>query len=208
MDTYVVGNSESRFIVIATDIYGHKYNNVRLIADQFAKDGYKVYVPDILKGDPVVPGDDLPKWLQNHTLEITEPIYVGFLSKLREEVGKSAFIGSVGYCFGAKYVIRQLSADGLIDAGAIAHPSFVGIEEVAEIKKPLLISAAETDSIFPAELRRQTEDKLVEIGARYQLTLFSGVAHGYAVRGDMSDPVVKYSAEKTLSDQIVWFGLF
>ena len=36
----------------------------------------------------------------------------------------------------------------------VAHPSFVTIEEVDAIakEKPLLISAAETDSIFPEEL--------------------------------------------------------
>lgn len=204
-DAYVVGDSDSRFIVIATDIYGYKYNNVRLVADQFAKAGYKVYVPDILNDDPVVPGTDLPQWLGVHSLEVTEPIYAGFLTKLREDVGKSAFIGSVGYCFGAKYVIRQLTDDGLIDVGVIAHPSFVSIEEVAAIKKPLLISGAEVDPIFTTELRRQTEDKLAEIGARYQITVFSGVKHGFAVRGDFSDPVAKYAAEKALNDHVVWF---
>lgn len=208
LDTYVSGSSDSRFIVIATDIYGHKYNNVQLIADQLAKAGYKVYIPDILMGDAALPSDDLGKWLSVHTPEVTRPIYEGFLSKLRAEVGKDAFIGSVGYCFGAKFVIQQLAADGYVDAGAIAHPSFVTIEEVAEIKKPLLTSAAEIDTIFTVELRHETEAKLAEIGARYEITLFSGVTHGFSVRGDMSDPVVAYSANKTLQDQIQWFGLF
>lgn len=208
LDTYVVGNSDSRFIVIATDIFGHEYNNVRLIADQWAKVGYKVYVPDILKGDAFNPGDDLGKWIQSHTPEVTTPIYGGFVSKLREEVGKSAFIGSIGYCFGAKYVVQESAANGNLDAAAIAHPSFVSIEEVAEIKKPIIISAAETDSIFTVELRHQTEAKLAEIKARYEITLFGGVEHGYAVRGDVTNPVVKYAAEKTLNDQIGWFSLF
>lgn len=208
LETYVVGESASRFIVIATDIYGFEFNNVRLVADQLAKSGYAVYIPDILKGDPVKPGDDLPTWLQSHTPEITTPIYSGFLTKLREEKGSSAFIGSIGYCFGAKYVIQQLSAEGVLDAGAIAHPSFVSIDEVAAIKKPLLIAAAETDHIFSVELRHQTEIKLAEIKARYQLTLYSGVSHGYSLKGDLTIPEVKYAAEKTLADQIQWFGLF
>lgn len=208
LKTYVVGDSDSRVIVIATDIYGYEYNNVRLIGDQLAKAGYKVYIPDYLNGDYFAPGGDLGKWLESHTPEITTPLFKGFLSHLRETLGKSIYIGSIGYCFGGKFVIQELAQDGLLDAGAVAHPSFVTIEEVAAIKKPLLISAAETDPIFPAELRRQTEDKLAEIKARYQLDLFSGVEHGYAVRGDLANPVVKYAAEKTLTDQIVWFNLF
>lgn len=208
LDTYVVGESKSRFIVIATDIYGFDFNNVRLVADKLASGGYTVYIPDILKGDPVKPGDDLPEWLKSHTPEVTTPIYSGFLTQLRGEVGSSAFIGSIGYCFGAKYVIQQSTAEGVLDASAIAHPSFVSIDEVAAVKKPLLIAAAETDPIFTVELRHQTEAKLAEIKARYQLTLFSGVSHGYSVRGDLSVPEVRYAAWKTLTDQIAWFNLF
>ena len=106
-------------------------------------------------------------------------------------------MGSIGYCYGAKYVIQNLSSSGFLDAGAVAHPSFVSIEEVKEIKRPLIISAAETDSIFPPELRHQTEDELAKLnGVRYQVDLFSGVTHGFAVRGDINNPIVKYAKEK------------
>lgn len=212
LPTYVTGasNPESRVIVILSDIYGHDYNNVLLIADQLAKSGkYQVYIPDILKGDPVPsPHGDLGPWLENHTAEITTPIVQGFLSGLREKIGSSAFIGLIGYCFGAKYAIQQIGATGLADAAAVAHPSFVSIEEVEAIKKPLLISAAETDPIFPVELRYQTEASLAKIKAKYQITLFSGVVHGFAVRGDINDADVKYAMEKTVADQLQWFSLF
>lgn len=211
LDTYVTGadKSDSRVIVILTDIYGHKFNNTLLVADEFAKAGYKVFIPDILKGDPIVgPITDFPAWLSRHTNEITRPIVDEFLKSLREQVGESAFIGVVGYCFGAKYTIQHLAEDGLATVGAIAHPSFVAIEEVAAIKKPLVISAAEIDPIFTTELRHETEAKLAEIKARYQLTLFSGVEHGFSIKGDINDPVVRYAKEKTLSDQLQWFSLF
>lgn len=211
LNTYVTGanNPDSRVIVVLTDIYGNEYNNVLLIADQLAKKGnYRVYIPDILKGDPVTPGDDLGPWLEKHTAAITEPIIEGFLSKLRAQIGSSAFVGLIGYCFGAKYTIQQLAEGGLATAGAVAHPSFVTIGEVAAIKKPLLISAAEQDPIFTVDLRHQTEAKLAEIKARYALTLFGGVSHGFAVRGDVKDPVVKHAMTKVLADQLEWFALF
>ncbi|KAL1984881.1 hypothetical protein VTN96DRAFT_8636 [Rasamsonia emersonii] len=59
-------------------------------------------------------------------------------------------IGAVGYCFGAKYVVRFLKpAEKRVDVGYVAHPSFVDTEELAAIQGPLSISAAETDAIFP-----------------------------------------------------------
>lgn len=206
LDTYIVGEeSSNKVVVILTDVNGNHFNNVLLIADTIAKNGYKVLIPDILKGNPVKPGDDLQAWFKNHTLEITEPIVNGFLDKVKGEL-KPNFLAAIGYCFGAKYVIRNLTQSGPLDAGAIAHPSLVTIEEVKAIKKPLIISAAEVDHIFTPELRKVTEDELAKLdGVRYEFTLFSGTSHGFAVKGDISNPLVKYAKEKALNDQLYFF---
>lgn len=205
---------EKKYIVIITDIYGYKFNNVQLIADQLAQQtGITVLVPDILFNDPVIKLDgstDFTKWLSSHTPEKTRNEAVQpFLQGLKTE-RQAEFIGVIGYCFGAKFVIQQLAEDGLADVGAIAHPSFVEAKEVEAIdnKKPLLISAAENDSIFTEELRHLTESILKKKGNCYQLDLFSGVNHGFAARGDVSIPWVKYAKEKALADQIHWFKYF
>lgn len=211
LDTYVTGTNSERLIVIMTDLIGHKFNNVLLVADEFARNGYKVLVPDILKGDAydITQGEGgIYTWLESHTSEITRPIVDEFLAKLRKDVGAGVFVGVVGYCFGAKYAAQQAAADGFADAIAIAHPSFVSIEEVEAIKKPIIISAATNDVVFPAELRHLTEAKLIETGARFQINLFSGVEHGYSVRGDIMVPEIKYAKEKTLADQLSFFSLF
>lgn len=88
-------------------------------------------------------------------------------------------IGGVGYCFGAKYVVRHLNPDVFkIDVGYIAHPSSVTMEELRGIKGPLSIAAAEIDAIFPAEKRYESERILKEISLPYQVNLYGGVAHG------------------------------
>lgn len=208
LDTYVTGEDSNRTVVILTDIYGHKYNNTLLLGDQFAKAGYRVYIPDILKNDPMPgSGGDLQAWFVNHTEEITFPLVDNFLKALRKEIGSGGFIGLVGYCFGAKYTIQQLAENKYGDAGAVAHPSLVEIDEVAKIKKPFLISAAEEDPIFTTELRHATEAKLAEIKAKYTITLFSGTSHGFACRGDITNPNVKFAKEKTFADQLEWFAL-
>jgi dienelactone hydrolase len=208
LNTYVTGTEGPRVVVIITDIYGHKFNNLLLIADEFARQGYYVLIPDILNGEDYVPSlGELPEWLSRHGPDVTTPIVDGFLSQLTSEK-RPEFVGIIGYCFGAKYAIQQLAKGKYATVGAIAHPSFVTMEEVAAIDKPIIISAAEIDPIFPEELRHQTETKLREIGARYQLTLFSHVSHGFAVRHDTSDPIIKYAMDKTLADQIQWFNLF
>jgi dienelactone hydrolase len=44
---------------------------------------------------------------------------------------------------------------------------------------------AEIDNAFPSESRRRAVDILIERKATFHLQLFSGVAHGFATRGDI-----------------------
>lgn len=214
IDTYVSGKgNDGKALVILTDVFGNKLNNTMLIADQLADAGYQVYIPDILFGDYITKLDgsvNFEEWKARHNKVATKAVTDQFMKGLKEEYSPE-FLGVIGYCFGAKYAVQQVHAtDGVADVCAIAHPSFVDTEELEAIgkNKPILISAAEEDNIFSAELRHSTEDTLSKLNLRYQLDLFSGVKHGFAVRGDISNPIVKYAKEKTLCDQIYWFDTF
>lgn len=122
---------------------------------------------------------------------------------LREVVGATK-VGVVGYCFGAKYAVRALG-DGGADAGFVAHPSLVGAEEVRAIKGPLSIAAAETDQMFPAEKRYETEGILAEVGQPWQVCLYGGVAHGFAVRGDLERKEGRFAKERAFVQAVLWF---
>ena len=63
----------------------------------------------------------------------------------------------------------------------------------------------ETDSIFPAEKRRQTEDILKDMSVPYQLSLYSDVEHGFAVRADISNPRAKWAKEQAFYQAVQWF---
>lgn len=207
--TYVSGQESKRIVVILSDIYGIKFINAQLIADSIARAGYYVLMPDILQGeDAIFDHPDkmayLMDWLTRHSEQDTRAIVESFVGKVKEYLDPE-FIGGIGYCFGAKYVIQQLTSNGAFDVGALAHPSFVTEEEVKAVAKPVLISAAETDSMFTPELRHKSEGILRENKAEYEISLYSGVEHGYAVRGDPNVPRVRYAQEKTLLDQLYFF---
>jgi len=69
----------------------------------------------------------------------------------------------------------------------------------------LSIAASETDHIFPAELRRKVEDALQIKELPYQVTLYGGVEHGFAVRTDLSIREKKFAKESAYFQAVRWF---
>lgn len=148
VETYVAypeDKSTEKAILILSDVLGHKFINAQLIADQFAANGYFVAMPDLFEGDPCPlnppQGFDWKKWLFNgHTQKEIDPIVDKVINELKSSLGVKK-LGAVGYCLGAKYVVRFLNS-GQIDAGFVAHPSFVEEAELKAIERPLSIAAA------------------------------------------------------------------
>jgi len=218
-DTYVAepkGNNvhKDTAILYIPDVIGI-WTNSQLIADQYAANGYYTIIPDLFYGDPVPlnrpEGFDTMAWLNKgsngnnpHTYEVVDKIVEKSIKFLQEKGYKK--IGAVGYCFGAKYVVRFLPKGKGIDVGFVAHPSFVEESELSAIQGPLSIAAAETDQIFPAEKRHKSEQILIETKQPYQINLYSGVVHGFSVRGDVSKKQEKFAKEQAFLQAITWFN--
>lgn len=62
----------------------------------------------------------------------------------------------------------------------------------------------ETDSVFTTEKRHESEDILKAVGQPYQIFLYSGVEHGFAVRGDLSKKPVKLAKEQAFFQAVQW----
>ncbi|KAI1760102.1 dienelactone hydrolase [Hypoxylon sp. FL1150] len=189
------------------------WQNSKLIADQFAANGYLTLVLDIYNGDALAlnrpEGFDFEGWIAHgstgdnpHTPKAIDPIVEAAIGYLREERGVNR-LGAVGYCFGAKYVARH-QQNG-IDVGFIAHPSFVTEEELRGFRAPLSIASGSVDNLFPAEQRHQSEGWLDAKGDPWQLNVYSGVDHGFAVRGDPSSRTQRFGKEQAFLQAVNWF---
>jgi len=200
-------------ILFLPDVIGI-WQNSQLMADQFAANGYYTIIPDLFNGDALSlnrPDDfDFMAWLTKgtggnnpHTYEAVDPIVEKSIKYLQEKGFKK--IGAVGYCFGAKYVVRFMPKGKGIDVGFVAHPSFVEESELSAINGPFSIAAAETDQIFPAEKRHKSETILVETKQPYQINLYSGVVHGFSVRCDLTKKIEKYAKEQAFLQAVTWF---
>ncbi|KAF5386516.1 hypothetical protein D9757_005876 [Collybiopsis confluens] len=179
---------KDKVLLYLADIFGPQLINNRLLADDFANNGFKTIVPDIFNGDPA-PADaltdgstwDLYQWFGGHGQDKTRPTVDKVLEALKSE-GVTSF-GVLGYCFGDPADLEKYKSDA---------------------KAPLLISSCPVDSQFPLEASEQADKIFADFGPGYKREHFEGCTHGFAVRGDMKDPNVKAGKEGAFKATVEW----
>jgi dienelactone hydrolase len=181
------------------------------LADSIAKAGYLVVVPDLFRGDPV-PADalsnpasnySLPDWQKRHPLADIESVIDTSLDSIRTTYNISK-IGSVGYCFGGKYVARYLAEGKGIDAGFTAHPSNTQPAEWDAIASPISIAFGDLDQSSTPANRSNIETIFFEGNKTYQTSLYSNAEHGFAVRTNLSVPQKAFAQEGAYFQAVRW----
>ncbi|TDL26717.1 alpha/beta-hydrolase [Rickenella mellea] len=217
VDTYVAlpesDYPKDKAILYLPDVLGLSFKNAQLLADDFAKNGFQVYIPDYLNGDYVPPdflgsNFDLNSWLGKHGADKTRPPLDKVVNALKEK-GITTF-GATGYCFGGRYVF-DLAFDNVIKVAVVSHPSLLQVpedlEKYSKTNVPLLINSCEVDSAYGPE-RQAIGDQLLgggKFAPGYKRTYWPGCTHGFAVRGDISNPQVKEGREGAFKASVEWF---
>ncbi|KAG9227518.1 hypothetical protein CCMSSC00406_0000836 [Pleurotus cornucopiae] len=193
-----------KVILFFPDVYGPFYVNNQLLQDSFAANGYLVLGVDYFLGDPVQNHDgeqgfDRPAWFAKARVNAAD-VLPGWIDGVRQKYGVHGIsYSAVGYCFGAPYVFELLSGD-MVSAGAVAHPTLINEDHLFKIQK--------IDHTFPLDKRRRAEDILIERKANYHFQIFSGVAHGFAIRGDPSVENTRWAKEQSAKSIVEWFDRF
>jgi dienelactone hydrolase len=139
-----------------------------------------------------------------HSKEIRGPQMFELARELKTRHPK---VGAVGYCYGG-WAVFQLGANGnhLVDCISTAHPSFLTTREIEDSSVPVQIIAPENDHQLTPELREFCNKTIPALGLHYAYEFFPGLGHGFAIRGDPSDPVQKKGFERAKSAVVYWLG--
>jgi len=237
LDVYVSkpeGSSKAKTILFITDIFGWDTPNARLLADEYAKAGFYVYVPDFFKGDnishdmldTIAPRDPSSRstlkvaedntktmaaigpWITRQREGVVKPLMDEFVKYLRADplTGK---IGAVGFCWGGRYALL-LAGEGTVDAAVANHPSMAAQSEFEGINKPTQINVGTNDIFLPNETVDQVKQALSEKKAdlAFEINVFQDAVHGFAVRGDISQPQELKNKEGAANATIRWFNKY
>ncbi|KAJ7237266.1 dienelactone hydrolase endo-1,3,1,4-beta-D-glucanase [Mycena haematopus] len=213
--TPTIDYPKDKAVLFLTDVFGLGLVNNKLLTDDYARNGFKTITPELFNGDPVPTNAfdpsvnfNIGEWFaKGHDQAHTRPIIDKVIAALKAE-GVTTF-AAVGYCFGGRYVF-DLAFENIIAASAVAHPSLLQIpadleKYVSVSKAPLLINSCTVDTQFPLEAQAKADEVFAGFAPGYKREYFEGCTHGFAVRGDLSDPKVKAGKEGAFKATIEWF---
>ncbi|KAJ3997862.1 dienelactone hydrolase [Lentinula boryana] len=223
IDCYVgtppVDYPKDKALLFLSDVFGMQLINNKLLVDDFAANGILTFGLDYFFGEPI-PADamqsgsafDRDAWKNKHGYEQTRPAVDAVIAALKEK-GINAF-GTTGYCFGAPFSV-SLAIENVTKVTAVSHPSRLKVPEDLEkylsvSKAPLLINSCEEDAMFPAEAQAKADEIFGngKFAPGYKREYFPGCKHGFAVRGDTSDPRVKAGKEGAFKSTVEWIKMY
>jgi len=149
---------------------------------------------------------DIMAFLGRNGKEVRYPEMEKVVKEMKSKHSKN---GAIGYCYGG-WAVFQLGAKGknLLDAISTAHPSMATKEEIANLGVPTQILAPETDQMYTPELKAYSNETIPTLGIDYDYQYFPGSTHGFAVRGDQSDPAQKKALERAKNVSVSFFNQY
>ncbi|KAG8626837.1 hypothetical protein KVT40_005782 [Elsinoe batatas] len=152
------------------------------------------------------------------------PVITTFFTQLRDATPTDLPIGAAGFCWGGMPVVKLCHDEvkaknglSLIEAGFIAHPSFMKMPDDAEkLVKPLSFAAAGNDGKVLVKQGEEFEkvlerkNKVVEEregggGVRHEYVFYEKADHGFAVRTNEKDLEAVEKGKKAEEQAVNWF---
>jgi dienelactone hydrolase len=154
---------------------------------------------------------------------VTKPRIISYLQALRTDPETSNLkIGVAGFCWGGLHAVKlaqdapstrahRVGAESgqlqpLADVVYTAHPSMVAVPaDFEKVTIPLSVAVGDVDFAMKLADSTKAKDILEKKGDDHEVVIYPGGKHGFAVRGDPSDPTQKELAEQAEAQALAWF---
>jgi len=178
-------------------------DNIKDIAQRFAREGFAAFAPDLYHGRITKEPDQAQKMM----MQLDMPLASKELVKATEYLSKQNYIsgrgiGAIGFCMGGGLAMRLACDTSLIKAVA----PFYGfppdpIDVVKSLGGPAFVVFAEHDDWIGPAVRDKLLRALREHGKQFEVKVYPGTHHGFFrdVDNEQHDPEASRDAwERTL----------
>lgn len=170
-------------------------DQIRGVADRFAKAGFTALVPDLYRGKSTVEAEEAHHLMSglNFGDAASQDVH-GAVQYLKARGGK---VGVTGYCMGGALTVLSLTMTPEVDAGVVwyGYPPLEYVD-ASKIKAPMLAHWATQDQAFAIAGVDALEEKLAGAGVRYEGHRY--LAHhafaNEAAQGPGRIPITQYDA--------------
>ncbi|KAL0050588.1 hypothetical protein WJX82_002800 [Trebouxia sp. C0006] len=123
-----------------------------------------------------------------------------------DHLARHGFLVAVPDIFHGDPHSTLLAGTDKVSAAVVAHGSFVTEDIVTDVKKPILFLFADQDRQIPEELRLTIDGIISKKPFPTKGKFYPGCEHGWALRGDDSDPKIKREAADAFLEAVSWFN--
>lgn len=197
-------------IVLIQEVLGVN-QNMRRTADEYAKEGYLVIVPDLywrLEPNVQLDPEDKAQWAKAFELLKAFDLDSGVedlkasLAFLRQYPSSTGKVGSVGFCLGGKLAYFMATR-----SDADANVSYYGVHidqnlaEATKIQKPLLLHIAGDDEYVSPDAQATIQQGLKD-NPLVTIYRYEGVNHGF---GRMNSSAYRKESAELAHDRTLAF---
>jgi dienelactone hydrolase len=185
-DVYSVGQSARRLsIIVIYDIRGFNISQTRVFCDRLAYQySAHVVMPDFFRGTAAPTDGSLVTWIDGVSdwSKVSVDL-INVANWLRNSYSANQ-IGLVGFCWGGLQVVRACSnLSTIFFTGISIHGSSITVNEVSQLKQPILFIAAGNDPALQPNISNAIEQSNMNISKQCEYKTYSNMRHGFVAAG-------------------------
>jgi carboxymethylenebutenolidase len=154
-------------------------DNIKGIADRFAREGFLALAPDLYHGKATAEPDEAGKMMMALKMDEAAKDMAGAYDYVKKQPACTGKVGSIGFCLGGGLSL-YISTLRPVDATVIYYGALPGVQpDLSKVAGPVLGHYAQNDGWASPEAAAALKKQLKELGKSVEFHQYAGTEHAF-----------------------------